>query len=183
MTLHRGSSYAQFALALMLLFASSGGSATGCGRWEVDTEIRELISRDSAYRKGKVLVDPNPINSKALKSLIRSCGWPFVSFYGRDAALGAFLILQHSDLELQLELAPLMRHAAGRGEILPGTLPLLEDRILVRQGLPQIYGTQFRGDGEPYPIADMESLDIRRRAAGLVPFEAYRRKINEAQSQ
>ena len=180
MSPYRHSNFAKCALALSLLIFPAVALAMGCGRWEVEGEIRVLMSRDNAYRKGRALIDPNPINSKALRLLIGSCGWPIVSLHGREAAHGAFVILQHADLELQLELAPLMRLAAERGETLPGTLPLLEDRILVRQGLHQIYGSQFKGNGEPYPIADVESLDSRRQAAGLLPFEQYRKKINES---
>ena len=65
----------------------------------------------------------------------------------------------------------------GRGNCRPAPLPLLEDRIRVRQGMPQIYGTQIRGAGTPYPIENPEGLEERRRNAGLEPFEDYLKRF------
>lgn len=48
---------------------------------------------------------------------------------------------------------------------------MLEDRIRMYEGKPQLYGTQFQPgeDGEfiPYTIEDPEGVDERRRKAGL----------------
>jgi hypothetical protein len=45
------------------------------------------------------------------------------------------------------------------------------DRVLMDEGQPQIYGTQYvgvQGGGiEPWPIADPATVDERRRAVGL----------------
>jgi hypothetical protein len=61
------------------------------------------------------------------------------------------------------------------------------DRVLVREGKPQVYGTQFRPidewvDGEPpvWPIADEADVERRRGEVGLRPLaelrEALRRR-------
>jgi hypothetical protein len=55
---------------------------------------------------------------------------------------------------------------------------LLVDRVLIRQGLPQRYGTQFmfvEGGIEFHPIEDPESVDERRADVGLPSIEEYRR--------
>lgn len=52
-------------------------------------------------------------------------------------------------------------------------LAYMEDRFLMMQGRPQIYGTQMKGMGNNmgyYPIIDMENLDLRRIVMGIEPF-------------
>jgi hypothetical protein len=50
---------------------------------------------------------------------------------------------------------------------------MLEDRVRMFEGRPQLYGTQLEPDDEgrprPYPIEDPEGVDERRRAVGLEP--------------
>jgi Family of unknown function (DUF6624) len=63
--------------------------------------------------------------------------------------------------------------AERRGEADPADVAMLEDRILVLEGKPQQYGTQFDWDDDgvlnPRPIANPEDVDERRRAVGLGP--------------
>jgi hypothetical protein len=61
-------------------------------------------------------------------------------------------------------------------------LALITDRVRVRQGLPQLYGSQFNGvDGRwiADPIEDVERLDERRASMGLPPMADYVRMIAE----
>ena len=55
----------------------------------------------------------------------------------------------------------------------------LEDRVRVREGRPQLYGTQFsrQADGtmDHGPVEDPEHLDERRAAAGMQPIAEYRK--------
>ncbi|MBE9489941.1 MAG: hypothetical protein IMY67_06580, partial [Bacteroidetes bacterium] len=59
----------------------------------------------------------------------------------------------------------------------------IQDRILVNENKPQIYGMQFRYNTErklePFPIIDPEYVDQRRKEIGLEPLKDYlKRKIN-----
>jgi hypothetical protein len=65
-----------------------------------------------------------------------------------------------------------MQAAADAQELKPDLVALLEDRILVRKGLPQRYGTQLHKVEEKlvvYPIEDPEHVDDRRAAVGFFP--------------
>jgi hypothetical protein len=108
-------------------------------------------------------------------------GWPGNSLVGELACSGAFLILQHADHETQKRYLPLMRAATEAGEVSPALLPLLEDRILMRDGEEQIYGTQIaRGaDGAPelWPIRDEANVDERRARVGLEPLDEYLKRF------
>jgi hypothetical protein len=68
------------------------------------------------------------------------------------------------------------RRGRAADEVCPRHLAYLDDRIRVREGLPQRYGTQLqkRADGwEPLPVEDPEALDARRQAVGLEPITEY----------
>jgi len=71
-----------------------------------------------------------------------------------------------------------MREAVKNGKALPQNLALLEDRILINQGKPQIYGSQVRlnekaGKNEFYQIMDEPNVNKRRASVGLPPLEDY----------
>jgi hypothetical protein len=52
--------------------------------------------------------------------------------------------LQHSNIKNQEKYLPIIRQAYKNGEIDSGKLALLEDRVAIRQGKRQIYGTQVK---------------------------------------
>lgn len=64
--------------------------------------------------------------------------------------------------------------AHARGEISSDHLAGLIDRILVEQGKPQRYGTEFEyGSYKVFPIADPANLNRRRRQLGLPPLKGF----------
>jgi hypothetical protein len=147
----------------------------------------ELIKRakhDVDMRK-KTLKNPfhwNPSidndNAKYLQQLVEQDGWPTISSVGETASQAAWLIVQHADHEVafQKRCLALMQNLP-EGEVNPANIAFLEDRILINDGKPQKYGTQFQGEGRsfgPYPIEDESTLDQRRKAMGLEPFAEYK---------
>ena len=70
------------------------------------------------------------------------------------------------------------------GEVKPANIAYLKDRVLMGNGKPQIYGTQFQGFGKDikvYDVQNFEHVDERRASVGLGTFaesEARLRKIN-----
>ena len=63
----------------------------------------------------------------------------------------------------------------------------IQDRILVNQNLPQIYGMQFRYNAdrnlEPFPILDPAKVDQRRREIGLEPLKDYLKDLSMSKSE
>lgn len=162
--------------ALPLLAAADAGHVS-CNPDALRVELEQMRERDQASRAGTA-PDRDREHATRLGAILDECGWPSLTMHGRSASIGAFLVLQHADLEMQQRYLPLVRAADADGALPRGLLPLLEDRILVRQGKPQLYGSQFRGTGEPYPIADPDALDARRQRAGLEPLERYSKRVN-----
>ena len=132
-------------------------------------ELEELWARQAVNDKK---------NLSRLEEMIKANGWPALSSVGGKASLAAFLILQHADYEHQKKYYPLVKEALKKGEIEASNVALLEDRILVREGKEQIYGTQLKtnestGKLELSPIKDEENVDKRRQAVGLPPIAEY----------
>ena len=117
-------------------------------------------------------------NLARLREIISEHGWPGQSLVGRDGATAAFLILQHADHEAQVEYLPLVEAAVEAGEFERRQFALLQDRVLVGEDKPQIYGTQLYWDDETgklelFPIEDEENVDSRREEIGMMPLAEY----------
>ncbi len=116
-------------------------------------------------------------NIKRLEEIIAEIGWPKRSAVGELAAQAAFLILQHSDIVYQKKYLSLAREAVAAGEMRASSLALLEDRVLLREGKQQIYGSQVTrnavGQWEARDLADPDNVDKRRASVGLPPLAEY----------
>jgi hypothetical protein len=117
-------------------------------------------------------------NVQKLVKILDGSGWPTAAAVGADARQGVFLVLQHAPIEVQERYLGTARTAAAAGELERSNLALLEDRVLMRRGKNQIYGTQLRSNPtthqlELWPIDDEPNVDARRKAAGLEPLADY----------
>jgi hypothetical protein len=164
---------------------------------ELRAELEKMLDEDQRLRaKSQAVEEKYGHNSKEfaalwaeqdaidkkilrrLEEIIKQYGWPGKSLVGADASLAAFLIIQHSDYEYQKKYFPLIKEAEKKKQIDPGDVALLEDRILMREGKKQIYGTQLMwnkntGKYELYPVEDEEHLDLLRASVGLQPIAEY----------
>lgn len=127
----------------------------------------------------------NQINEKTLRELISLIGkyeWPKASEVGKYAATSAFLIIQHSDLKTQKKYLPMIQKAAEEGEADKTSLALMMDRINLREGKPQIYGTQFhrnaKGAWEISPLMLPQYVNKRRKEVGLPPIEEMLKRFD-----
>ena len=118
-------------------------------------------------------------NAVRLRALIELHGWPGRSQTGEDGAAAAWRIVQHAIGEpdfMRASLA-LLRDALENGEADPVHVAMLEDRIRVFEGRPQLYGTQYDWNEEYEAMVPMvgieapDQVDARRRAIGLPPIE------------
>ena len=123
-------------------------------------------------------------NIKRLEQIVRQHGWPGKRLVGEDAGTSAFLIIQHADLKIQQKYLPMLKHAASEGDAKPDEVAMLEDRVLMREGKKQMYGTQLHAGPETggkivlYPIDDEQNVDKRRASVGLGPIAEYLKQFN-----
>ena len=124
-----------------------------------------------------------------MRAIIEHHGWPGQSLVGKDGSRAAGVLVQHAilDSELQRHCLGLLTEAVAQEEAEGFMLALLTDRVLMHEGKPQVYGTQYvgaEGGGvEPWLIQDPETVDERRRAVGLMPLAENTTRLNEQQHQ
>ncbi|MFG1704865.1 DUF6624 domain-containing protein [Nonomuraea sp. M3C6] len=154
-------------------------------RMEIDQAMRDPAKGFPGDRRLARLQRLDEGNTAWLYSVVVTRGWPLVSQVGERAARAAWLLAQHaSSSEVQRLFHQVMADAVERDEASPRDFAYLEDRVRVRSGRPQLYGTQFH-DGlnglEPMPIEDPALLDERRAAVGLEPFAEYEAFIRKTE--
>ncbi len=113
-----------------------------------------------------------------VEQLIAKHGWITPGQAGFMGTQAVFLVIQHADLEAQKKYYPLIKQAEKDGNILSSNVAILEDRIAVREGKPQPYGSQGYYDAEKkktyvYPLKDLNNLDSLRKSMGLQPMKEY----------
>ncbi|MFD2919996.1 DUF6624 domain-containing protein [Terrimonas rubra] len=113
-----------------------------------------------------------------VEQLIAQHGWITPGQAGFMGTQAVFLVIQHADLEAQKKYYPLIKQAEKDGNILSSNVAILEDRIAVREGKPQPYGSQGYYDAEKkktyvYPLKDLNNLDSLRKSMGLQPMKEY----------
>jgi hypothetical protein len=150
---------------------------------EVDQALRHQMMADLATPEQVLAVDLR--HTHVVRLLLAQHGWPGRDLVGRDGAQATWLLVQHADHDVQFQAncLKLLRAAVESGDASREHLALLTDRVLVGQGKPQLYGTQFMlaGDGKyvPRPIEDPARVDVRRGAMDLPPLAEYERRMNE----
>ncbi|MCB0572851.1 MAG: hypothetical protein KDC66_23945 [Phaeodactylibacter sp.] len=120
----------------------------------------------------------NDKNEERLEEIINEQGWPKESDVKGNAAQAAFLIIQHANLEKQKQYIGMLKSACEQGEASWPSYALMYDRIEMREGRPQFYGSQVRfnagsGQYEPHEILEPEYVNKRRREVGLGPIQDY----------
>jgi hypothetical protein len=150
----------------------------------LDQQVRDGLTaesmRDTAV--GMRMLRADSLLTRRLREIVARRGWPGKTLAGIDGADAAFLVVQHSpELAFQKEALERMR-ALPAGEVMPQWIALLTDRVRVDEGVPQLYGSQFRvvdGRMVPYPIEDEARVDERRAAMGLPSMAEYARMLEE----
>lgn len=121
-------------------------------------------------------------NMEFVENYFKTKGYPGKSIVGEESSLAAWYVLQHNPDKIPTYL-PLIKKAAEAGEISKRSAAMMEDRYLMHEGKPQIYGTQgMRYDDERgafiWPIENPETVNQRRAAVGFdETIEAYAKTL------
>ena len=110
-------------------------------------------------------------------------GWP--QGLSDEANNAIWLVIDHAPIDYQLRYMPLIEEQVATGAISKSQYATLFDRIRMRQGEPQRYGTQTvqRRSAEQnasiyvWPVENPRKLNRLRRAMGLTPIKRYCRKV------
>ncbi len=151
-----------------------------------DQRVRAELAADGSLFDGyhPRMAEVHRRNAARLEAILDRHAWPVPHLVGEDGAAAAWLVLQHA-----IGDPPLMRRGLdllsrlGPGDVDPGRLAMLEDRVRAFGGRPQRYGTQYdwaeAGQLGPLPVEDPGRVDELRRSVGLGPLEENTRRMRE----
>jgi len=127
---------------------------------------------------GEIMIVKDSINLIKVCEILDKYGWVGSDKVGGQANQTLFLVIQHSDLATQQKYLPMMREAVKNKNASGSSLALLEDRVALREGKQQIYGSQIGYDNETnknyvLPLQDPDHVDERRASVGLSPLAEY----------
>lgn len=152
-------------------------------------ELYHIYLRDQQFRSlgimglSKMTEKTDSVNLNRVEEIIALYGWPTYTLVGETAAKGAFLVIQHSNLQVQQRYLGSIFNAAIRDEASKEWVALLMDRISVLRKGVQIFGTQVYQVNDStsshkieyryFPIKDEMQVDSLRQIFGLVPLAEY----------
>ena len=116
------------------------------------------------------------LNEIEVIAILDKYGWPSIESVGEMGTEPIFLVIQHARLKIQDKYLPVLRDAVKKGNAKAAWMALLEDRVALRHGRKQIYGSQVSGDekgGYLAPMIDPDNVDERRASVGLGPLAVY----------
>ncbi|MCK9422818.1 MAG: hypothetical protein M0Q38_09480 [Bacteroidales bacterium] len=136
----------------------------------------DSIENDKAFKEK--LRKTDSINTVKITSIIDNYGWLRAEVVGDLGNSTFFAVIQHSDLKTQEKYLPIMKEAVKNGNARADHLALLEDRVALKEGCRQIYGSQLGMDPitkKTYvcPLEDPVNVDARRAKVGLPPMQEY----------
>jgi hypothetical protein len=150
---------------------------------EKDQEVREGFGSQMSAETIKEMQATDARHTARMKRIIRRHGWPGRSLVSEDGSHAAWLLVQHADGAFMAQCLPLMERAVRKGEASAKDYVYLLDRVRMKEGKPQVYGTQFTfvagGEFVLHPIQDAEHVDERRRAVGLPTMAEQEKVIRE----
>ncbi len=150
-------------------------------------KIDETISRfgnnsKEAKELFKNMKTTDSLNLIQVEKILSKYGWVGSDKIGSQANTTLFMVIQHSDLPAQIKYLPMMKAAVKQGNAKASSLALLEDRVALKQGKKQIYGSQVSWNMETdisfvAPLEDPDNVDKRRAEVGLPKLEIYLAEI------
>ena len=137
----------------------------GGGTKEMKSLFKNMAINDSA-------------NLVIIVDIISKYGWLGAKEIGDDANSALFMVIQHNDLKTQEKYLPVLRQAVKEGNAKATELALLEDRVALKEGKRQIYGSQLSWNLKTntyiiLPMIDPDKIDERRKAVGLSSYADY----------
>ena len=146
------------------------------------SEVNSKYGRESAEMKNlistMILVDS--LNQILVLKILDQYGWLGPDIVGDKGASALFLVIQHADLRTQEKYLPMMKEAVKNGAARTADLALLIDRVEMRNGRPQVYGSQVtteNGANVFFKIMDEANVNKRRAEMGLEPLELYAKRF------
>lgn len=137
---------------------------------EFGNESNELKAIKKIIRKG------DSVNLFIVTNVIDTYGWLGRGSVGFIGNYSLALLIQQADLSVQEKYLEKMRAAFENKNVEAQDLALVEDKVALRKGKKQLYGSVVVTIGNKNyvaPIEDVENLNKRRTALGLKSMNEY----------
>jgi len=146
-------------------------------RFKLMAAMQNNSSDLEVIREEMILTDAR--NQTYVFNLLDIRGW--LENLSDCANRAIFFVIQHASQSFQEKYFHLVKEKAEQGVVQKSDAAMLEDRILMRSGKKQKYGTQTvphkTKDGDDvtciWPVEDAEKLDELRASVGLPPMSLY----------
>lgn len=145
--------------------------------------LEKIYDRDQENRTGGDLdqkMDQN--NLKYIVQIIDKCGMPTLETAGKKGMTAIWLVIQHSSRETRTRYFPMLLEASKNGDLERQDIALMQDRMLMDAGKPQLYGSQVVMENgvnyELYDLKEPEKVDQRRAIMGMGPLADYLNHFN-----
>ena len=154
-----------------------------------DQEIQKEIFKNMGNKKKTDSLENSMrqifiINQKTIKEYFKKYGIPTISKDGKNESYYFWLIVQHSDndVNFQEKVLKKMKYFIKNNDINKSNYAYLYDRVKKNKNQPQRYGTQMIYDSTgthfPYKLEDEKKLNQYRNEMGLESIEDYLKKMN-----
>lgn len=189
-----------------IIFVCLLAAVSGCSN-RYNRILEEVYDKDQEVRKWTVLSSlsydeivtystemalTDSLNQATVFGILDKEGWP--ARLSDKANQAIWLVIDHSDLATRRKYLDLVKAKAEEGVLDKSDYATLNDRGLMEEGKPQIYGTQikmaatFAGEDLTmqlylWPVEDPAALDSLRSSVGLSPIGDYLEKSGDSFGQ
>ena len=140
---------------------------------QISVILNNVFKTDQEVRmNGGDMEKVDQINQQTIISILEKCGMPSTKTVGIRGIDAIFLVLQHSPKNLMSLYYPEIKRLVKIGDLSRTSFALMQDRLLMYYGYPQIYGSQIK-NGELYYLYMPECVNERRAEIGLGNMEEY----------
>lgn len=133
-----------------------------------DSLIRDAYEKDQDVRHGGPgnVIQIDYQNQLVILSILNKCEWP------NDPELveSIWFVIQHADSGFMAYYYPQFKQLVKEGKLKASTMALMEDRMLMNNGYPQIYGSQVV-QKNVYKMRDPININQLRSSVGLGTIE------------
>ncbi|MDT3356028.1 MAG: hypothetical protein LIR35_00345 [Bacteroidota bacterium] len=156
------------------------------------TKRMTSLSADEIVEYSTEMERVDSLNQATVFCILDKEGWP--SHLSDKANRGIWIVIDHSDLTYRSKYLGLVKEKAEEGVLDKTDYAILNDRVLMEEGKPQIYGTQIKMaativDDEIamklylWPVGNPDALDSLRSTVGLYSIEEYLKTCSESIGQ
>lgn len=156
------------------------------------TKGMSSLSADEIVEYTTEMERVDSLNQATVFGILDKEGWPY--HLSEKANRAIWIVIDHSDLAYRSKYLGLVKEKAEEGVLDKTDYAILNDRVRMEEGKPQIYGTQIKMAATIvdddiamqlclWPVKNPAALDSLRSTVGLSPIKEYLKTSSESIGQ